>query len=138
MKKISKLFVIATGMLLPGLQVVHANPQGDCIGDNPVIIHTMDGGDQIPATADSLQVVLIGNIKTAPGASGKKMVKACSGTVMDYDATSEASESVTCRMNGTAVPSKGRLKVSHSQQRLMCTDKPTGNDVDVIRIMASN
>lgn len=138
MKNIYTLIVLATGMLLPGVQGAYAMPQGDCINDNPVIIHTMDGNDQIPATADSLGIVLTGNIKTAPGASGKKMVKACSGTVMDYDASSEASESVVCRLNGAAVPSKGRLKVSSSQQRLMCTDKPAGNDVDVIRIMALN
>lgn len=138
MKNIHKVMVLATGMLMLGMQVADAKPKGECAVSNPVIIHTVSGNDELPQSGDSLEIVLIGNIKSGKGNGSGKAIKACNDTVMDYDATSEASESVICRLNGAAVPSKGRLRVSDSHQRLMCTDKPSGNDVDVVRIMASN
>ena len=107
--------------------------ESQCGSDVPMSRYTVATNDAIPASADSLSIELTGRFVKVQKKG--QFIHACKDSAVRYHVTSSAGEA-TCRINGVNVPQEGRMDLANGSKRIMCTDRPTGNDLDRIRIVA--
>lgn len=131
--------IMAIGALVVGLQSAVAADSAACSADVPIAKHTY-GADDIAVSGDSLAIDLTGKIvkRKNANAGNKGPVRVCEGSMIKYDAVSKAGDSVSCRINGVHVPSKGLLRADQGSYRLVCSDRSAGgNDIDHVRIVSA-
>lgn len=107
-------------------QVTNTVPPTACELDNPVTQVTTIGGGQSPSVNGTLTTTFVGHIMAESGltSGGRNSVKICPDTGVDYDVMSSVSEA-HCTVNGE--PGTGTLSIG---DKLICTNKPDGSDVD--------
>lgn len=107
---------------------VREPPLSQCVFENPVRQETTTGGGQSTAVNNQILTTFTGNITTTAGLTtgGKNSVKICDGTPLEYDTVATTGAAV-CIVNGSAAPTSGTLSIG---DKLICTNKPDGNDTD--------
>lgn len=118
---------------LGALASFNVSAESQCGSDVMMSQYTVGANDSIPASADSMSIKLTGRFIKAN--SNGKIVKACKDSDVRYQVVSDAGP-VTCRINGVNVPQEGRMSLETGAKKIMCTDRPTGNDIDRIKIVA--
>ena len=118
-----------------------AAPGTACDAAHPIVmVTTQDAQPNLP-TNQTMKITLIGPIANANklkhGGKQKQRVKVCEGALVDYRAESTVG-TVSCTLGKKLVPSKGKIKADEGMQRLTCTDKPDGNDMDQMLIIGVN
>jgi hypothetical protein len=100
----------------------------DCSTKYPVVRLTTDGAGQSRAINTTLTTTFTGNIVKA----GTNKLVICRDSVLQFQAQSSVG-SAHCLVNGVFMGTSGFLKAS---DRLVCSNNPTGADVDTFRINA--
>ena len=95
---------------------------------HPLMQITLEGGGQSTTVNATLTEAFTGNIVSHTNNS----VTICNGTVLNYEATSTAGNAV-CTISGSPTASTGTVAAG---DKLICTNKPTGQDTDRFRILA--
>ena len=112
-----------------------------CDAAHPIaMVTTKDSQKNLP-TNQTMKITLIGPIANADkmkqGGNKKQKVKVCEGALVDYRAESMVG-AVSCTLDKRPVPPQGKIKADEGMQRLVCTDKPDGRDVDQLLIVGVN
>ena len=126
-------------LLLPANHAAASGPTTACETAHPVSMVTTESvGRNVPANR-TMTVTLIGPITDAAKLKrgGKQRITVCEGARLEYRAESTAG-SASCTLDKKPMPPKGALKVDAGVQRLVCTDKPAGDDVDQLQIVGVN
>ena len=116
-----------------------AGPATACETSHPIsMVATESVGRNVP-TNRTMTVTLIGPITNANKLTrgGKQKIQVCEGTRLQYHAESTAG-TASCTLDKKPMPPQGAIKVDAGMQRLVCTDKPDGGDVDQIQIVGVN
>lgn len=124
---------------IPASYAAAPGPATDCEIAHPIrMVATESLGRNVPANR-TMTVTLIGPIANTNKLKhgGKQRVTICEGARLEYRAESTAG-SASCTLDRRAMPPKGLIKVDAGVQRLVCTDKPDGSDVDHIQIVGVN
>lgn len=89
---------------------------------------TTVGGGQGQSFNSTMVTTFTGNITTEAGlvSGGKNVIKIYPGTVLDFTTDSSVGET-TCVVNGSVAGAAGSLTVG---DKLICSNKPDGSDVD--------
>ena len=98
-----------------------------CQSTYPLTQVTLDGGGQSSTVNATLKETFTGNIVSHTNNS----VTICNGTVLNYEAISTTGNAV-CTTNSSPGASLGTLAPG---DKLICTNKPTGQDTDRFRIL---
>ena len=101
-----------------------------CFVQYPIRAITLDGGGQSPAVNATLRTRFTGNII---GFSSNS-VTICNGTFLSYEAMSTVGTAV-CTISGSPTASAEHVTPG---DKLICTNKPTGQDTDRFRIVGGN
>ena len=108
---------------------LYVSPGGPspCIQQHPISQLTLDGGGQSNTVNATLKETFTGNIVSYTNNS----VTVCNGTLLNYEATSTVGNAV-CTVSSSPTASIGTVAPG---DKLICTNKPTGQDTDRFRIL---
>lgn len=110
-----------------------------CDVTHPISQMDSEGAGQNLLTNQALTLTFIGPIAN-PGKlkkGGKQAIRVCEGAQLEYRAVSTVG-SPSCTLDKKAVPATGIIMVESGLQRLVCTNKPDGSDVDQFQIIGVN
>ena len=99
-----------------------------CKDTYPAILLETTGGGQSFTDNFQLTAAFYGHITTERGlvSGGRNVVKICPGTILRFEILSETGTTY-CTINGTQIMIVGDLALG---DKLICTNKPEGNDTD--------
>ena len=109
------------------LTPVPGGPFDPCRATHPVTQIVLDGSGQGATVNATLKETFTGNITGYTSTS----VTICNGTLLNYEATSTMGDAI-CTTNSSPGASLGTLAPG---DKLICTNKPTGQDTDRFRIL---
>lgn len=125
----------SNGAVIPylSIQVNDLIPGTQCTENNRLVQITTDGAGQNATVNKSLTITFTGHL-TDPSSlvSGpKNRVSICSGTMLQYVANTNT-DNVTCFVNDILSASAGTVTPG---DKLLCTNDPSGSDVDRFSIL---
>lgn len=132
---------IALTLSMPASYAAAPGSGTACDAAHPIaMVTTQDSQKNVP-TNQTMKITLIGPIANANklkhGGNQKQRVKVCEGALVEYRAESMVG-TVSCTVDKRPVPPQGKIKADEGMQRLTCTDKPDGKDVDQLLIVGVN
>jgi hypothetical protein len=108
---------------------------------NPIVMVTTSNSQKNVPTNQTMKITLVGPVTNANkmkhGSNNRQRVKVCEGALVDYRAESTVG-TASCTLDKRPIPPHGKIKVDEGMQRLICTDKPDGLDVDQLLIVGVN
>ena len=113
---------------LEGIMTVEPEPASPTCADvTPITTVATSGGGQSARVNNQVRAEFTGQITTMAGlaSGGRNQVTICAGTTVDYSITSTDGSTVIC--NAGAMPALGTAAPG---DKLVCTNKPEGDDTD--------